>query len=75
MHADGDLNSLDSRSERHELIRLIRRIQNLTLELEELRRRDGDIPDLDAKERRLEQLRWRLATVARRSATDAESAA
>jgi UDP-glucose 4-epimerase len=75
MHADGDLNPLDSRSERHELIRLIRRIQNLTLELEELRRRDGDIPDLDAKERRLEQLRWRLATVARRSATDAESAA
>jgi UDP-glucose 4-epimerase len=75
MHADGDLNPLDSRSERHELIRLIRRIQNLTLELEKLRRRDGDIPDLDAKERRLEQLRWRLATVARRSATDAESAA
>ena len=75
MHANGNLNPFETRSERLELIRLIRRIQALTLELQELRRSERDAPDLDAKERRLEQLRWRLATVARRSATYAESAA
>jgi hypothetical protein len=55
--------------ERQELVRLVRRIQALTLELHELRR-DGGAPELDAKERTLDQLRWRLATVARRTATD-----
>jgi hypothetical protein len=75
MHADRNLNPFESTSERLELIRLVRRIQALTLELEELRRSERDTPDLEAKERRLDQLRWRLATVARRSATDAESAA
>jgi hypothetical protein len=75
MHTDGNLNPFESSSQRLELIRLVRLIQALTLELQELRRREGDTPDLDAKERRLEQLRWRLATVARRGATDAESAA
>jgi hypothetical protein len=54
--------------ERQELVRLVRRIQALTLELHELRRRDA--PGLDAKERTLDQLRWRLANVARRAATD-----
>jgi hypothetical protein len=75
MHADRNLNPFESTSERLELIRLVRRIQALTLELEELRRSERDTPDLEAKERRLDQLRWRLATVARRSATDAQSAA
>lgn len=54
--------------ERRDLIRLIRRIQALTLEIQELRRRGA--PELAARERTLEQLRWRLAAVARRTATD-----
>jgi len=57
-------------SERSELVRLVRRIQALTLELEEPRRRELEQADVEAKERLLEQLRWRLASVARRAATD-----
>jgi hypothetical protein len=53
-----------------ELVRLVRRIQVLTLELKELRTRTGDGPELDAKERDLGQLRWRLAKVAQRTATN-----
>jgi hypothetical protein len=56
--------------ERREAARLVRRIQALLLELEESRRREERTPELRAKERRLEQLRWRLAAVARRSASD-----
>jgi hypothetical protein len=56
--------------ERGEAVRLVRRIQALFLELEELRRREESTPELRAKERALEQLRWRLASVARRSASD-----
>jgi hypothetical protein len=56
--------------ERGEAVRLVRRIQALFLELEELRRRDERTPELRAKERTLEQLRWRLAAVARRTASD-----
>jgi hypothetical protein len=56
--------------ERVEVIRLVRRIQALLLELEELREREGGTWELRAKERALEQLRWRLAAVARRSAGD-----
>jgi len=80
MHTDRNRNPFGSSSERRELIRLVRRIQALTLELQELELQEvspseRDTWDLDAKKRRLEQLRWRLAIVARRSATDAESAA
>jgi predicted nucleic acid-binding Zn-ribbon protein len=58
-------------NERHELARLVRRIQALTLELQEPRRRhQPHTRELDAKEQMLEQLRWRLAAVARRSASD-----
>ena len=57
-------------AERAELVRLVRRIQALTLELQEPRRRELDHADVEAKERLLEQLRWRLAAVARRAATD-----
>jgi hypothetical protein len=60
---------------RRELVRLVRRIQALTLELHDLRQGDGAHAELQTKERTLEQLRWRLATVARRSATDDLSAA
>ena len=42
----------------------MRRIQTLSLELEELRRYEQRTPEIQAKERRLEQLRWRLASVA-----------
>jgi hypothetical protein len=48
---------------------LIRRIQELMLELEALRQRGRSERELRARERRLEQLRWRLAAVARRAAT------
>ncbi len=56
--------------ERGEAVRLVRRIQVLFLELEELRRREEGTPELRAKERTLQQLRWRLAAVARRTASD-----
>lgn len=66
-----DVRPLEPRSrERREVVRLVRRIQALSLELEELRRREGGPPELQAKERTLEQLRWRLAAAARRSASD-----
>jgi hypothetical protein len=58
------------RAERAELVQLVRRIQALTLELQEPRRRELDHAGVEAKERLLEQLRWRLAAVARRAATD-----
>jgi hypothetical protein len=56
--------------ERGEAVRLVRRIQALLLELEELRRHEQRTLKLRAKERRLEQLHWQLAAVARRSASD-----
>lgn len=45
--------------ERREAARLVRRIQTLFLEVEELRRREERNPELRAKERTLEQLHWR----------------
>jgi hypothetical protein len=53
-----------------ELRQVIRAIQELTLELAQLRHEEHSGPELEAKEHTLEQLRWRLATVARRAATD-----
>jgi hypothetical protein len=52
-----------------ELLRIIRAIQELTLDLAQPHRRNGG-PELEEKARKLEQLRWRLASVARRSATE-----
>jgi hypothetical protein len=64
------------RDSRSELVRLVRRIQDLTLELAELRQQPGANLELEAKERTLEELRWRLANVARRTATkDLDTAA
>jgi hypothetical protein len=60
----------EPKSGRPELARLVRRIQTLTFELGELRRHGEPQPELHAKERELEQLRWRFAAVARRAATD-----
>jgi hypothetical protein len=65
-----DVTPLEPPGKRGELVQLVRRIQALTLELHELRQRGGGTSELHAKERTLEQLRWRLAAVARRAATD-----
>jgi hypothetical protein len=59
----------DPHGDRRELVGLVRRIQALTLELRELEQGAPGTPGLHANERRLEQLRWRLAVVARRAAT------
>lgn len=57
-----DMNPFKPRSrERHEVVRLVRQIQARSLELEELRRVEEIDPELRAKERALEQLRWQLA--------------
>jgi hypothetical protein len=64
------VNRPEPSDERPELARLVRRIQTLTRELQERRARELDTADVDAKARTLEQLRWRLANIARRTATD-----
>ncbi len=64
------MNPFEQSSERRELVQLVRRIQTLSLEVQEAGRRGVDTPAVDAKKRMLEQLRWRLAAVARRTATD-----
>jgi hypothetical protein len=58
-----------------ELARLIPRIQALARERDALRRRAPADPELDAKQRALDVLRWRLATVARRAAEELYAAA
>jgi hypothetical protein len=55
---------------RDELFQLIQQLQAGTLELEDLRRQRAGAPELYARERALEQLRWQLAAVARRAAHD-----
>jgi hypothetical protein len=67
---DRVVNTLEPRGERRELGRLIRQIQTLTAEVDELRRHTAADPEVQAKKRTLEQLRWRLAAVARRTATN-----
>lgn len=49
---------------RRELVRVVQRIQTLTLEIKELRRAGCHTRELDARERELDDLRWRLAAVA-----------
>jgi len=55
---------------RGELARLIGQIQTLTPELQHLRQRGLETPELDAKERTRERLRRQLAAAAQRAATD-----
>jgi hypothetical protein len=62
-------------SSANELLGLIREIQELRLELDRLRQLEGDGAQVQTKERTLDQLRWRLAVVARRAANDMEAAA
>ena len=65
-----DIHPFEPSGQRRELVHLVRRIQTLRLELQELEKREQNTSELDAKQRRLEQLRWRLAALARRAATD-----
>jgi hypothetical protein len=68
MSTSRSVNRFEPRGERRELLRLIRRIQALTLEINTLRQHAGADPTL-------EQLRWRLAVVARRAAANDVGAA
>ena len=63
-------NQSEPRGTRRELVGLVRRIQTLRLELAELRQGGGVAPELQVKERTFDQLHWRLAAVARRTAAD-----
>ncbi len=70
MTAKRNANAFEPDGTRGELVRLVRQIQALKIELDGLRKRPGAGRRLQAKERTLEQLRRRLANVARRTATD-----
>jgi hypothetical protein len=59
-----------SRCQQPKLDRPVRRLQVLTFELQELRRRGERRPEIQANERELEQLRWRFAAMARRAASE-----
>jgi hypothetical protein len=61
------VSSWAARNARQEVTRLLQRIRTLTLELRELERRGVTGPVVEAKERLLERMRWRLATVVRES--------
>jgi hypothetical protein len=65
-----DATDLTPRRPRRDVAQLLRQIRALTLELRLLRLHGTKESDLRAKERALEQLRWRLAAVARRAAVD-----
>jgi hypothetical protein len=58
------------RSSGEELRGVIRAMRKLTLELDQLRSGGQSATDLKAKEQALELLHWRLARVARQTATD-----
>lgn len=81
MSTTRDVRPFEPSGQRRELVRLVRQIQALTLEVHELQQRQGRTPELHARERRLEQLRWRLAAAPtrrnrrarRRRVTTAES--
>ena len=55
---------------RRELVRLVEQIQTLVRELQNLRQRELETPEVNAKERTLERLRRQLAAVAQRAAID-----
>jgi hypothetical protein len=57
-----------TRGSNREVVRLVRRIQAITLEVRKLQQNETNDAELATKERALEQLRWRLATAARRAA-------
>ena len=55
---------------RRELVRLVWQIQTLTLKLQNLRQREAETAEVDAKERTLVRLRRQLEAVAQRAASD-----
>jgi predicted nucleic acid-binding Zn-ribbon protein len=57
-------------SNANEVLRLIREIQALKLELDTLRRLGEPSPEALEKERALDRLHWRLAAVARHAASN-----
>jgi hypothetical protein len=57
-----------TRASSHEVTRLVRQIQALTLEVTKLEQDGANNEEIAAKKSALEQLRWRLATAARRAA-------
>jgi hypothetical protein len=69
------VNPPEPNGEQRELGRLVQWIQTLTAEFDELRRHASASPEVQAKERTLDQLRWRLAALARRTATNLGAAA
>ena len=70
MSNDRNVSTLEPPGERRELVRIVRQIQTLMAELDDLGRHAAANPEVQAKERTLEQLRWRLAAVVRRTATE-----
>jgi hypothetical protein len=52
------------------VVRLIVEIHARRCELDHLRKRGATVPELDAKERVLERLRWRLKAIAEHAAQD-----
>lgn len=70
MPADRAAPELEAHRPGRDLAPLLRQIRVLTQELRLLRLRGTAEPELRAKERTLEQLRWRLAVVARRAALE-----
>ena len=74
MPAGDDMGSAQPRG--RELVdRLLHEIRTLVLELERARRARVGRRDLRAKAQALERLRWRLAAVARRAASEEGAAA
>jgi hypothetical protein len=67
---NGKVTSPERRGSDREVIRLIREIQALTLELETLRAHGTRESELRARERAIDQFRWRLAAAARHAASD-----
>jgi hypothetical protein len=55
---------------RRVLVRLVEQTQTLTRELQNLRQRESETPEVDAKERTLDRPRRQLEAVAQRPATD-----
>jgi hypothetical protein len=64
------LHPIEPSRQRRELARLLHQIQVLRVEVDELRQQASAGAELEQKHRTLEQLRWRLANLARRAATD-----
>jgi hypothetical protein len=70
MTSNHPLEPFELSGDRHEFARVVARIQTLTLELQAALRDRPDSAEVAAKTHTLDQLRWRLAAISRRNATD-----